>query len=148
MKNQIETKIKNPKKEKINSDTSNKKNKTVGSSKKKAIKSDKIKISSEKKDKKAKEKEISKLMYKGRRLLRFKDSIYYGDMSEDYIVVLEIKSKKKVKNKEIADKVSIRLLDTDPEVDIFQRIVKKSEKQGLYKALDIANAWLNKALAD
>ena len=35
---------------------------------------------------------------------------------------------------------------TDPEIRTRKAIVKTSEKEGLYLALDIAEAWLNKAL--
>ncbi|MDR0405058.1 MAG: hypothetical protein LBH37_04700 [Oscillospiraceae bacterium] len=87
------------------------------------------------------------LIYKNNPLVRCKDVIYYGDMSNDYVVKLRIKSKKRVKNIEIADKVSVQLMSTDPGVDDMERIVKKSEKRGLYLALDIADAWLSKALA-
>ena len=104
----------------------------------------------EKKEKKEiiKEQKDLKLTYKGKPLLRFKDSIYYGDMKDDYVAILKIKSKKKFKDINIADKVSVQLLDTDPDVSIFERIVKKSEKKGLYQALDLASVWLTKALAN
>ena len=36
---------------------------------------------------------------------------------------------------------------TDPEISLKDRVVKKSEKQGLYNALDIGAIWLERALA-
>ena len=37
---------------------------------------------------------------------------------------------------------------TDPNIRTRKQIVKSSEKPGLYLALDIADAWLTRALAE
>ena len=42
--------------------------------------------------------------------------------------------------------MTVQLMYTDPEIRTRKAIVKTSEKEGLYLALDIAEAWLNKAL--
>ena len=55
---------------------------------------------------------------------------------------------KKVKDLEVADKVSIQLMYTDPSIRTRKQIVKSSEKDGLYLAIDIADAWLTRALAE
>lgn len=86
--------------------------------------------------------------YKGKPLVRSGDTIYYGNMSERYVVKLDVKTKKKVSDLDVADKVSIQLLDTDPTINPAKAIVKTSEKNGLYLALDIADAWLTRALAE
>ena len=44
-------------------------------------------------------------------------------------------------------KVSIQLQLTDPELKSRDRVVKKSEKNSLYAAMDIAAIWLERALA-
>ena len=49
---------------------------------------------------------------------------------------------------EVASKVSIQLINTDPNVSMREKIVKSSEKKGLYAALDIAEVWLSRALAN
>ena len=87
-------------------------------------------------------------MYKGKPLVRCGDTIYYGSMKDNYVVKLEIKSKKKVKDLDVADKVTIQLMYTDPNIRSRKQIVKSSEKPGLYLALDIADVWLNRALAE
>jgi hypothetical protein len=87
------------------------------------------------------------LTYKNNPLVRCKDTIYYGDMSQDYVIKLRIKSKKEFRGIKIADKVSIQLMSTDPGIDDMKRIIKKSEKDSLYLAIDIADAWLSKALS-
>ncbi len=87
-------------------------------------------------------------MYKGKPLVRCGDTIYYGSMKDKYVVKLEIKSKKKVQDLDVADKVTIQLMYTDPSIGSRKQIVKSSEKPGLYLALDIADVWLSRALAE
>jgi hypothetical protein len=86
--------------------------------------------------------------YKGKPLVRCGDVIYYGSMKDKYVVRLEIKSKKKIQDIEVADKVSIQLMYTDQNIRARKQIVKSSEKDGLYLAMDIADAWLARALAE
>ena len=77
-----------------------------------------------------------------------KDSlIYYGSMSESHIVMLQILETKKVGDTDIATRVSVQLQLTDPSVKSRDRVVKKSEKDGLYTALDFGCVWLDRALA-
>ena len=59
-----------------------------------------------------------------------------------------IKTKKEVNGTEIADKVSIQLLATDPNLSPRKQLIKTSEKNGLYLAMDIADIWLERALAN
>ena len=87
------------------------------------------------------------LTYKGRPLVRCGDTIYYGSMTEKFVIKLEIKSKKKVLDMEAADRVSIKLMATDPDISVRKQVVKSSEKPGLYLAMDIADVWLERALA-
>ena len=85
--------------------------------------------------------------YKGRPLVRCGDEIYYGNMEEPYVIRLQIKSKKEVGGEEIADKVTVQLMATDPYLSPRKQLVKSSEKKGLYLAMDIADIWLERALA-
>ena len=87
------------------------------------------------------------LTYKGRPLVRCGDTIYYGSMTEKFVIKLEIKSKKKVLDMEVADRVSIKLMAPDPDISVRKQVVKSSEKPGLYLAMDIADVWLERALA-
>ena len=96
-------------------------------------------------DKKKSESEF--FTYKNRPLVRCGDVIYYGSMAEKYVIKMEIKSKKMHLDLEVADKVSIQLMSTDPSISTRKKIIKTSEKPGLYLALDIADAWLDRALA-
>ena len=90
------------------------------------------------------EKEFS--TYKGKPLVRCGDELYYGSMADRFVIRMQIKSKKTVSDAEIADKVAIQLLCTDPDLSPRKQLVKSSEKSGLYVALDIADVWLERAL--
>ena len=48
---------------------------------------------------------------------------------------------------DVATKVSVQLQLTDPELKSRDRVVKKSEKNSLYAAMDVASVWLDRALA-
>ena len=78
--------------------------------------------------------------------MRSGNTIYYGDMADPYVVMLQIKTKKKFDDMELADDVSIQLMRTAPTVRPQDMIIKKSEKKGLYNAMDIASIWLRRAL--
>ena len=87
------------------------------------------------------------LMYKGHPLMRKDNLIYYGSMADSHIIMLQILETKKVGDSDIATKVSVQLQLTDPAARSRDRIVKNSEKAGLYTALDVGCVWLNRALA-
>ena len=87
------------------------------------------------------------LMYQGRPLMRKDNLIYYGSMADSHIVMLQILETKKVKDMDIATRVSVQLQLTDPAAKSRDRIGKKSEKDGLYTALDFGCVWLERALA-
>ncbi len=87
------------------------------------------------------------LMYKGRPLMRKDNIIYYGSMADSHIVMLQILESKKSGDLDVATRVSVQLQLTDPAAKSRDRIVKKSEKDGLYTALDVGCVWLARALA-
>ena len=86
------------------------------------------------------------LMYKRRPLVRSGNILYYGNMAEKYVIVMQILSTKDENDLNMAEKVQIQLMLTDEEVRMKDRIVKKSEKIGLYNAMDIGSIWLERAL--
>lgn len=86
------------------------------------------------------------LTYKGKPLVRKGNEIYYGDMSEKYVIKLEILSTKNENGLEIADKVKVLLMLSDTEIKLKERIIKTSEKTGLYEAMDIGAVWLEREL--
>ncbi len=87
------------------------------------------------------------LSYKGHPL-RWKDNlIYYGTMAEKYIIMLQILDTKKVDDLDVATKVAVQLQLTDPDLKSRDRVVKQTEKDSLYTAMDVATVWLDRALS-
>ena len=87
------------------------------------------------------------LSYNGHPLRRKDNLIYYGTMAEKYIIMLQILSTKQVNGLAMADKVAVQLQLTDPDLKSRDRVVKKSEKDSLYAAMDVACVWLDRALS-
>ena len=76
------------------------------------------------------------LTYKGKPLVRKGNTVYYGDMSEKYIVRFEILSKKTEGELELSD----------TSLDEKKRITKTGEKNGFFEAMDLGSVWLERAL--
>ena len=88
------------------------------------------------------------LTYKDRPLVRCGNTLYYGSMTDKYVIKMDIKETKKSVDLDVGTKVTVQLMYTDPTIRTRKQIVKSSEKDGLYLALDIADAWLTRALAE
>ena len=86
-------------------------------------------------------------MYKGHPLQRKDKMIYYGSFADKYIVLMQVMETKKVKDLDVATKVSVQLQLTDLTVKSRDRVVKKSEKESLYSAIDVGAVWLERALS-
>ena len=87
------------------------------------------------------------LEYKGHPLRRKDNIIYFGSMADKYIIMMQILETKKVEDMEVATKVAVQLQLTDPELKSRDRVVKKTEKDSLYTAMDVATVWLDRALS-
>ncbi len=89
----------------------------------------------------------SKLKYKDKPLVRSKNEMYYGNMSDPYVVFMQILSHKEEGGAQVPDKIIVMLLSTDVTLSPKDRIVKQSMKNGLYNAVDFAAILLGRALA-
>ena len=87
------------------------------------------------------------LVYKDHPLRRVGNMIYYGSMADPYIILMQVKETMKEKDLEVATKVSVELQRTGADLRSRDRVVKRSEKDGLYSAMDISAIWLERALA-
>ena len=101
------------------------------------------------------------LIYNGHPLRRKDNLIYYGTMAEKYIIQMQILETKKEKDLDVATKVAVQdqrqtprepqvavqLQLTDPTLSSKRRVEKKTEKDSLYAAMDVAAVWLDRALA-
>ncbi|MEG2295864.1 MAG: hypothetical protein RSB96_03880 [Oscillospiraceae bacterium] len=86
------------------------------------------------------------MTYKGKPIVRNKNTIYYGYMQDEYVVVMQILTTKKIDDVEVSDRISIQLLSTNTELSLKERIAKTSEKNGLTEALNLASIWLSREI--
>ena len=86
------------------------------------------------------------LTYKGKPLVRKGNEIYYGDMSEPYVVRFNILSEKKEGSETIPEKVEVNLLKSDTQLPEKERIAKSTVKDSFYDALDVGFIWLERFL--
>ena len=68
--------------------------------------------------------ESNTLTFKGRPLMRKDNLIYYGSMADSHIIMIQILDYKKVGDTDVANKVSIQLQVTDPNVKGRAQIVE------------------------
>jgi len=86
-------------------------------------------------------------MYKNRPLVRCGDQIYYGNMTDKFIVQLTIISTKKIGEHDVPDSVLVQLLYTDPDIKGKGKVKRSTIRQGMNDAMDYAVAWLNQSNA-
>ena len=86
------------------------------------------------------------LYYKGKPLVRNGNTIYYGDMTEPYVALLQILESADFSDMKLASKVSVQILSTDEDLRPKERIKKKTEKNTFWDALNIASIWLERIL--
>lgn len=85
------------------------------------------------------------LEFRGRPLVRCENVIYCGDVKNRFIAELNVKTSHRVEDLQISEKISVKLVDTAPGVSSNKKIIKMTEKNGLYAALDVASSWLDGA---
>ena len=86
------------------------------------------------------------LTYKDKPIVKCGKEIYYGDMSEPYVVRFNILSTKKEGDDTIPEKVSVELLKSDTQLPEKERVSKNTVKDSFFDALDVGFIWLEKAL--
>lgn len=87
------------------------------------------------------------LTYKGRPLMRKDATIYYGSMTDKYVIMLQILSAEQKDGYKLSQRVSVQLQYTDPEISSKDRVVKTAERDGLYDAMELGSIWLERALS-
>ena len=87
------------------------------------------------------------LMYKGKPLIRKDNLLYYGFFNDSHIIMMQVMESKEEKGLKLSTRVRVELQLTDPNIRYRDRVVKKTEKEGLYSAMDFASIWLERALA-
>ena len=87
------------------------------------------------------------LEYKGHLLRRKDNLLYYGSMSDKYIIMLQITETKELDDLSVATRIHVQLQFTDPDLKSRDRVVKKSDKTSFFEAMDVAAVWLERALS-
>ncbi len=87
------------------------------------------------------------LVYKNRPLVRKDKEFYYGNLSDPFVVYLQVLSTKTQDDIEQADRIHVTLLSTDTNLSLSERLKKQGDKTGLFAALEIAAIWLDRACA-
>lgn len=89
----------------------------------------------------AKKKEQTALIYNGRPLVKRGNEVIYGDINEPFYIHINILETENEKDLELATFVVVSLMQG-------VKVVKKAEREGIYRALDIGAFWLEDALAN
>lgn len=84
------------------------------------------------------------ITYKGFPLVRNAKQIYYGNMSDEFVASLNILSSHTENGLDVADKIKVILMRTATDIDPQDIVVKTSDRESLYDALDVANIWLSR----
>ena len=93
-----------------------------------------------------KELSISKL-YKNKPLVRYGNTIYYGYLSDRFIVKIQVLSDSEFANDlQLSSEISVELLDLGVECKLPGTLVKSCTKSGLWSAIDVSSAWLERKL--
>jgi len=87
----------------------------------------------------AKKKEQTALIYKDKPLVKRGNTVIYGDIDDEYYILMEILDTAPYQDLELATDVVVSLMSNGA-------VIKKAEREGLYRALDIGAYWLEEAL--
>ncbi|MCL2024045.1 MAG: hypothetical protein FWG82_06720 [Oscillospiraceae bacterium] len=90
----------------------------------------------------AEKKKSEFLLYKGKPFVRSGNQLYYGNMSDPYVVFMQVLNNRNVSGREIADKVVVQLVTTDADASTEEQIVQNTIRRGLYDAMDVGRTWL------
>ena len=89
-------------------------------------------------------------MYKGHPLVRFGNIIFYGSVTDKYIIMMQIIEESDYAGVNVKDlkKSSKILIQLQLNGDVKDRIVKETEKDDMAQAMEIASIWLDRALKE
>ena len=85
------------------------------------------------------------LTYNGKPIYRCGNRIFYGNLEDKLILVLDIMETRQIKDLDVATKVLVQVMDNTGELGKGQ-VFRKTERDDLYKALDTGEWWLKQAL--
>lgn len=83
-------------------------------------------------------------MYKNKAFVRNNNVIYYGNPHDRYTIKIESLASKPCEDLEISSETLVAMIDLGENCELPGKIVKTSKKSGIWPAIDIANAWLER----
>lgn len=83
--------------------------------------------------------------YKNRPLIREGNIICYGKPTDPVMLIMTVLTTKKVAGVEVSDQIFVQL-QTTPANESGITVLKQTEKNGLFEALDIGTIWLDREL--
>ena len=89
--------------------------------------------------------ETSFLTYKGRPLVRSVNVVFYGNLNDKYVVMMQILDSVKDGDLDKSTRVSVELQSNDPEAKPNERVIQKTERKSMADAMEIATIWLDRA---
>ena len=89
--------------------------------------------------------ETSFLTYKGRPLVRSGNVVFYGNLNDKYVVMMQILDSVKDGDLDKSTRVSVELQSNDPEAKPNDRVIQKPERKSMADAMEIATIWLDRA---
>ncbi len=90
-------------------------------------------------------KKKKQLTYKGKPIYRQGNRIYYGNLEDDLILVIDIVETKNIYGRQITQKAVFSIQDNTGELG-QGTVYRKGERDNLYKAFDMGSWWLQDAL--
>lgn len=82
--------------------------------------------------------------YKGYPVVRCDKCIYYGNMWDPFVALIEVTESEVQEGINVISKCRLYKISTE-ESDPVKAVKKSAEKNSLFEALDIAYAWISRA---
>ena len=86
------------------------------------------------------------LSYKGRPFIRQGNTICYGNVTDKYILVMNVLETEKSNELDISKKIFVQIQSTRETEEQKINVLKFAEFNSLYEAFDTGEYWLDKAL--
>lgn len=84
------------------------------------------------------------LTYKGKPLVRSGNVIFYGNLTDKNVVMMQILDESPDGDIRKATRISVELQNNDPEAKPNERVIQKTEKKSMTDAMEIATIWLDR----
>lgn len=88
------------------------------------------------------------LTYKGKPIVRKGNEIFYGNMSDAYVIRFNIISFENAGENELPAKTEVQLLKTSVDFKDKNSVAKETVRDSFFDALDFGFVWLERALKE